>query len=75
MNLTDASHLEKYADSMVWAVSTLTGCSFGDVTPRTLNEILVSLVTFLLGMILLAKTFSDFASLKQLLDEERTQKK
>jgi Ion channel. len=75
MNMVNAPNLEKYADSLIWAVSTMTGCSFGDVTPRTLNEIILSLLTFLIGMIVLAKTFSDFASLKFLLDEEKTQKK
>ena len=73
--MVNAPNLEKYADSLIWAVSTMTGCSFGDVTPRTLNEIILSLLTFLIGMIVLAKTFSDFASLKFLLDEEKTQKK
>ena len=71
MNLTNAPNVQKYIDSSVWAVSTLTGCSFGDVTPRTVNEIIVSLLVFLTGMILLAIIFSDFASLMYLLDIEK----
>jgi len=69
--LTQAPVSIKYIDSSVWAVSTLTGCSFGDVTPRTVNEILVSLAVFLTGTILLAIVFSDFASLMYLLDIEK----
>ena len=71
MSLENAPLLQKYIDSSVWAVSTLTGCSFGDVTPRTVNEIFVSLIVFLIGMILLAKVFTDFASLMYLLDIEK----
>lgn len=71
--MKNADNVVRYIDSMSWAVSTLTGCSFGDVSPLTLNEILLSLATFLIGTILLAKIFSDFASLKNLLEAENVQ--
>jgi len=60
-------------DSCLWAVSTLVACSFGDVTPRTLQEVILSLVTLLVGVMLIAMIFSDFASLMYLLDIERSQ--
>lgn len=68
--MEEASLYEKYADSSVWAVSTLTGCSFGDVTPSTLEEVITSILIFLIGIILLAKIFTDFASIMHLLDAE-----
>ena len=70
--ILNGTSLERYVDSMSWAVGSMTGSSFSDVTPLTLNEILMSLVAFLTGTILLAKIFSDFASLKHLLRIEET---
>jgi len=60
----------KYVDSAMWAVTALTGCSFGDVTPRTLQEVIISNVVFVIGILLLAKIFSDFASMLHLFDIE-----
>lgn len=60
-------------DSCLWAVSTLTACSFGDVTPRTLEEVIYSLITLLSGVLMIAMIFSDFASLMHLLDVERAE--
>jgi len=84
-NLTDSSYfarnrevkdvVDKYIDSCLWAVSTLTACSFGDVTPRTLEEVLLSLVTLLAGVLMIAMIFSDFANLMYLLDADRAQAK
>jgi len=65
--------IEKYVDSCLWAVSTLTACSFGDVTPRTLEEVVYSLITLLAGVLMIAMIFSDFASLMHLLDVERAE--
>lgn len=59
-------------DACLWAVGTLTACSFADVTPRTFEEILLSVITLLAGVMLLAMIFSDFASLMYLLDVEKT---
>lgn len=73
--MTDSSLFEKYADASVWAVSTLTGCSFQDVTPRTLEEVITSILIFLIGIMSLAKIFTDFASIMHLLDVENVQVK
>lgn len=60
-------------DACLWAVGTLAACSFGDVTPRTFEEVLLSLITLLTGVVLLAMIFSDFAKLMYLVDIERAQ--
>ena len=73
--LEDASNLRKYVDSLLWAVTTMSGCTFGDVTPRTTNEVLVCLIIFVVGASVLAKVFGDFASLNYLLSIESTQEK
>ena len=70
--LEDATNSRKYLDSLLWAVSTMTGCTFGDVTARTFLEMLVTLFVFLIGASILAKTFGDFASLNHLLSVEST---
>jgi len=69
-NMEDANLFVKYVDSAVWAVTTLTGCSFGDVTPRTLQEVIISDFVFITGILLLAKIFSDFASVLYLFNLE-----
>lgn len=73
--MSGASILVKYTDATDWAVGALTGCNFADVTPHTLEEVLLTIVIFLVGILLLAKIFSDFASLFSLLDSENTQSK
>lgn len=60
-------------DACLWAVGTLAACSFGDVTPHTFEEVFLSLITLLTGVVLLAMIFSDFASLMYLIDIERAQ--
>ena len=69
--MTHAPLSQKYIDASVWAASTLNGCSYGDVTPRTVNEIIISLIVFLIGTLLLAKIFSDFSSLMYLLNIDK----
>lgn len=73
MGKVDADFGTKYIDSLLWAVTTMTGCSFGDVTPKTVFEVLVSILFFLVGASALAKVFADFASLMYLLSIEKTQ--
>jgi hypothetical protein len=51
----------------VWCTSTLIGSSYGDVNPRTFNEILISLVIMVLGAGVLGKIFADFTTLGYLL--------
>ena len=50
----------------------MTGCSFGDVSPRTFYEMLITLFIHLVGAAFLAKIFADFASLMYLLGIEKT---
>ena len=68
--MQDKDLFVKYVDAAVWAVTTLTGCSFGDVTPRTLQEVILSDFVFVIGILLLAKIFSDFASVLHLFNLE-----
>ena len=68
--MEDENLFVKYVDAAMWAVTTLTGCSFGDVTPRTLQEVIISNFVFVIGILLLAKIFSDFASVLHLLNLE-----
>lgn len=75
MNMSDASILIKYTYATDWAVGALTGCNFADVTPQTLQEVILTIIIFLMGILLLAKIFSDFASLFYLLDTENSQAK
>lgn len=53
----------------------MTGCSYGDVTPRSFNEVIVSLVIYVVGACILAKVFGDFASLMYLLSIEKAQER
>jgi len=69
-NMQDENLFVKYVDAAMWAVTTLTGCSFGDVTPRTLQEVIISNFVFVTGILLLAKIFSDFASVLYLFNLE-----
>lgn len=70
--MENAANNRKYIDSLLWAVGTMTGCTFGDVVAKTFYEILITLVFFLIGASILAKTFGDFASLNFLLSIEST---
>ena len=74
-NLTEAPNDVKYVDAIVISTTTLAGCSYGDVSPRSFNEIIWSLIIFLVGALILAKVFGDFAALMHLLAIENTQKK
>lgn len=49
------------------------GCSFGDVSPVSFPEIIISLIIFIVGASVLAKVFSDFASLMHLLTINKIQ--
>ena len=69
----DADFGNKYVDSLLWAVTTMAGCSFGDVTSITYFEMIMSILFFLVGASALAKVFADFASLMYLLSIEKTQ--
>jgi hypothetical protein len=53
----------------------MVGSSFGDITPRTFDEIVVSIVIFLVGASALAKVFADFADLIYLLSIEKTRQR
>lgn len=73
--LLDASTYVKYTEALSWAVSTMTGSSYGDVTPRSFSEVCLSLVIYVVGACVLAKVFGDFASLMYLLSIEKTQER
>ena len=72
---TEASLIQRYVDSLLWGVSAMAGCSFGDVTPRTFYEIIASLVVMVLGTSVLAVIFGDFTAIMKLLETERSQEK
>jgi hypothetical protein len=71
----EASNYVKYTEALSWAVSTMTGSSYGDVTPRSFPEVCLSLVIYIVGACILAKVFGDFASLMYLLSIEKTQER
>lgn len=61
---------KKYVDSALWAVMSLVGCCVNIVSPRTLQEVIITNFVFVIGILLLAKIFSDFASVLHLFDLE-----
>jgi hypothetical protein len=65
-NLTDAPLDVQYVKSLSWAVDTMTGSSFGDVTPQQLPEKYAGCIFMVLGATLYSKLFADFESLMML---------
>jgi hypothetical protein len=63
-------YLQMYADSLSWAASTISGCSFFDVTPKNFNEVVLALFSLLIGTISLAKIFADLEQLRELSEIE-----
>ena len=62
-NFSSAGLVEHYIYSVSWAICTMTGNSFGDVSPKTDWEMVVSLVIMVLGVTFYAKTISDLQGL------------
>ena len=71
----NGSLFRKYIESLMWAVSTMTGSSFGDVTPFTNFEILISTIMMVLGASFYAKIFADFVSMISFVRSDRQEKK
>lgn len=69
-HISDSHYLEMYADSLSWAASTISGCSFFDVSPKNVNEVILALFSLLIGTISLAKIFADLEQLRELSEIE-----
>lgn len=65
----------KYIFSASWAVSTMTGNSYGDVTPQTMPEMILSLVMMVLGASFYGKLFADFATIMEIVRADKVEKK
>jgi len=70
-NVEEAGVFEKYSFALNWAVASLTGNSFGDVTPKTYYENCLATVILVVGASVFSKNFADFNSLIQLLNQEK----
>ena len=64
---------EKYVEASAWSMSTLTGSSFGDVTPRTFEEVSLSIVILFIGLLTMAAVFSNISTLLYVLNRGNTQ--
>ena len=64
-----------YLDSLSWAVATMTGTSYGDVSPTTNYEIFISIIMMILGASFYGKVFADFEKIMQVMRKERMDKK
>jgi hypothetical protein len=52
--------LKSYIYSFSWAVEAMTGNSFGEVTPKTVNEMVCATVFILLGAFVYSKIYAGF---------------
>ena len=66
--------IDKYLDSFVWAVSAMTGASFGDVTPNTEFEIVLSIIMMILGASFYGKVFADFEKIIHIYLKDKLEK-
>ena len=67
--------IDTYLDSLVWAVSAMTGASYGDVTPNTSQEIVISVMMLVIGASFYGKVFADFEKIIQINKLEKIEKK
>ncbi len=72
---TNASLIFIYIESLNWAVCAMTGTSFGDVTPQTDYEVLLSVVMMVLGATFYGKIFADFESIMYVTRTEKLEKR
>ena len=70
-DLYTASEFTQYVESMMFVISALSGCCFGDVNPMTYTETLLTITFLITGVTAYAKVFSDFNSLMRLFSEEK----
>ena len=66
--------IDTYLDSSVWAVSAMTGASYGDVTPNTIIEIILAVFMMILGASFYGKVFADFEKIIQINLSEKLEK-
>ena len=72
--MNDKSYYYLYISSFNWAVSCMTGNSFGDVTPWTNWEMFASILFMVLGGAFYGKIFADFDCIMHLQRGESIEK-
>ena len=73
------SHLStlysKYISSLSWGVATMTGCSFGDVSPGNFLENFITMIMMVFGASFYGKIFADFESILAFMHGDSSEKK
>ena len=73
--IADDDLMRRYVDASLWCMSTITGSSFGDVTPETRAEKILALIMMPMGAIFFVKIFSDFVEILGLNQSEERETK
>lgn len=63
MHLLEASIKERYVNSVYWAMTTMTSCGYGDITPITTNERVVNMFTMICSCMIFAFVIGDIGRL------------
>lgn len=72
-SLQDAGFETQYLASVYWSVATLASVGYGDITPRTWNEVVLAIVVMIMGVLTLAVAIGNVVSILNQLDSGRSQ--
>lgn len=67
--------VDQYVLALEWAVSSMTGSCFGDVTPTTNLEVLTSVIIMVIGSTFYCQIFADFETIIYVSRMEKLEKK
>jgi hypothetical protein len=75
MGLQNIGLVEQYILSMEWAVSTMNGLCYGNVSGVTGAEITISIIVMVIGASFYAKVFADFETIIRLSRKDKLEKR